>query len=128
MKRVLALIVFCCILLAGVSGVLGADQAVIGAYELHKAASEDRKGAESMYLGQIIQIRGIVVDKGMSRYLTPTVTLSGTAGGEGHIICVLPRLDVGKLSSFKEGQTVTMSGRVQALGQRIIVKESKVVE
>ena len=128
MKITLTVVIFGCLLLAAVSATLGAEQVVIGAYDLHKAASEDRKSAEALYLGQTIQVKGIVVAKGMSIYFTPTVTLSNSEGGEEYIICVLPRLDVGKLSDFRIGQSVIMSGRVNTLGQRVIVKESKVVQ
>ena len=128
MQRILALFIVGCILLIGPSTVFGAEPVVIAAYDIHKAASDDSKAADAQYLGKTILVKGIVVSKGISRYLTPTVTLSSREGGPELIICVLPRLDVGKLSNFEPGQSVTFSGRVQRLGERIILKECTAVE
>jgi len=88
--------------------------------------ADNPKAAEEQYLNKTIQVTGIVVSKGISRYLTPTVTLSGSAGGPDMVICVLPRLDAGKLSDFQPGQRVTFSGRVQAMSRLVIMKECRV--
>ena len=126
--RNLSIVILFCILLAGPSAVFGAEQEVISAQDLHKAAADNAKAAEAKYLNKTVQVKGIVVSKGMSKYLTPNVVLSSREGGQELIICVLPRLDAGKLSDFTPGQTVTMSGRVHRLGERVVMKECKFVE
>jgi len=128
MRRVFAVLMLGCILLMGPSTLFGAEPEVFTAYDIHKAASEDSKAANAQYLGKTVTVKGIVVAKGISRYLTPTVTLSSREGGPDLIVCVLPRLDVGKLSNFEPGQEVTFTGRVQHMGERIILKECTVTE
>jgi len=126
MLRVFAVLILGCILLMGPSAIFGAEPAVINAQDLHKAASDNSRAAEAQYLGKTVLVKGIVVSKGISRYLTPTVTLSAYEKGPELIICVLPRLDVGKLASFEPGQNVTFSGRVYRMGERVIIKECTV--
>jgi len=106
--------------------VFSAEPQVITVQELQKALTDNRKETETQYLQKNIIVRGIVVSKGISRYLTPNVVLSVTAGGPELVICVLPRADTGKLSDFQIGQTVAFSGRVQAMSQRVVMKECKV--
>ena len=124
MRRILAGLIFGCILLMGPSAIFGAE--VISAYDLHRAATDNSRAADTQYLNKTVLVKGIVVSKGISRYLTPTVTLSSHEKGPELIICVLPRLDVGKLASFEPGQSVTFSGRVQRMGERVIIKECTV--
>ena len=128
MRRILTALILGCILMTGPSAVFGAEPAVISAQDLHKAASENSKAAEAQYLGKTVLVKGIVVSKGISRYLTPNVALSGREGGPELIICVLPRLDVGKLTDFEPGQIVTFSGRVHRMSERVILKECTVTE
>ena len=125
---VFAAFVFCIMLLAGPAAIYATEPITISSQEIHKAASDNLKNAEALYLGKIITVKGIVVAKGMSRYLTPTVTLSNVEGGAEQVICVLPRLDAGKLSGFQIGQSLAMTGKVYRLGERVIVKESRVAE
>ena len=115
-----------CALLMGPAAIFGTEPVVFTAQEFHKAGADDSRAAEAQYLGKTVMVRGIVVSKGISRYLTPNVVLSGSKDGPELIICVLPRLDVGKLSDFEPGQSVTFSGRVHRLSQRVILKECKV--
>ena len=128
MRKVLAILVFGCTLLIGPSTVFGTELISISAHDFHKAASDNPEAARELYLGKTVQVSGIVVSKGISRYLTPNVVLSSHAGGPEMIICVLPRLDAGKLSDFEPGQIVSFSGRVQAMSQRIVMKECKVIQ
>ena len=126
MRRFLAMFVFCCTMFMWPLMELSAEQPVITAQNLQRAIADDPKAAETLYLNKTILINGIVVSKGISRYLTPTVTLSGSAEGPEMVICVLPRFDAGKLSDFQLGQSVTFSGRVQAMSRLVIMKECKV--
>ena len=106
-----------------------ASQEVISAYDLRQAYNANSEVTRQQYLNKTIQIKGVVVSKGMSRYLTPNVELSDRKDGPVLAICVLPRLDMNKLSNYAPGQNVTFSGRVHALNEnRIIIKESKTME
>ena len=132
MKRVLSAFTFSCVLLAGQIIVFGAEQDVLTPYYLRKAVSDDLNAARDQYLNKTVQIKGTVVSTGMSRYMTPNVVLSDQ-GAE--VICVLPYVGVAywnrsdQLSDFKQGQIVTMSGRVHAMSERAVVfKECKAVE
>ena len=103
-----------------------AQQDVFTAYDLCKVVSDDLDTARAQYLNETVQVKGTVASTYMSRYLTPNVTLSDR-GAE--ITCVLPYLDVAKLSSFKQGQLVTISGRVHVMSEnRVLLKECKTVE
>jgi uncharacterized protein YneF (UPF0154 family) len=129
MKRVLAVFVLGCALLAGSSAAFGADLIVISSHDLQKAFADNPRTAEEQYVGKIVQVNGIVVSKGMSRYMTPNVVLSDREGGAVRVICVLPRLDVGKLSDFTPGQNATMSGKVYRMSERgVVIKECKAVQ
>ena len=123
MRRILAMLVLGCALLMGPSGIFSAEPEVISAQDLHRAGS---KAAEAQYLNKTVQVKGVVVSKGMSKYLTPNVALSGSEKGPELVICVLPRRDAGKLSDFEPGQNVTFSGMVHRLGELIIMKECSV--
>ena len=132
MRKILAAVVVCGILLLGLStmsATSGTERSVISAHELRKAFDDDKNAAEARYLGNTISVEGVVLSTGMSRYLTPNVVLSDREGGEVKAICVLPRLDANKLSDFKIGQTVTMSGRVYRLSDRgVVLKECQAVQ
>ena len=124
MRRLLAALAMGCFLLAGAPAASGAEQAVIESQNLRKAITDD-----SGLIGQIVQVKGIVLSTGISRFMTPNVMLSDSDGGPVQVICVLPRLDAGKLSDFKPGQSVTMAGRVLKVTERgVLLKESKAVE
>ena len=129
-KKIIAVLAIGCTLLAGLPAVSDADeQIVIAAHDLRKAFADNQNAAEAQYTGKTVLVKGIVVSTGMSKYMTPNVTLSDHEGGTVHAICVLPRLDVGKLSDFKPAQSVTMSGRVYRLSERgVVLKECKAVE
>ena len=80
-------------------------------------------------MGQTVQIKGIVLSAGISRFLTPYVELSERQGGPALARFVLPCRDVIKLSSSSPGQSVTMSGRVHRLNEnRVPLKESGTIE
>jgi len=95
------------------------------AQHLWKTYPEDQN-----LVGKTVQVSGVVVETGMSIYMTPTVRLSDKAGGDSYVICVLPRKDTGLLSSFTVGEQVTMRGRVYSRSSSgiIVVKESQRVE
>ena len=98
------------------------------ARQLWQSFQDGQAKAEQELIGKTIQITGIVVETGMSIYLTPNVRLSNTADGTIFVSCVLPRGDTGLLSSFNKGDRVTMVGRVHRLSPRtdaVVIKESK---
>ena len=129
MKKVLVVFLLACILLTGSSVVFGSEREVIPSHELVKAFADNRSAAEAQYLGKVVLVNGVVLSTGMSRYMTPNVVLSDRAKGDVQVICVLPRLDVGKLANFTPGQSVTMSGKVYRVSERgVITKECKVAE
>jgi len=132
MKRVLTVFVFVCTLLVWLSAISGAEVAVITPYDLLKASSDNLDEAKEQYLNKTVLIKGVVVSTGMSKYLTPNVVLSDQ-GAEA--ICVLPYSGVAywnrsaQLSDFRQGQTVTMSGRVHNITrERVVLKECKAVD
>jgi len=129
MKRILTIFIFGCALLAVPFTVFAAQGEVITASDLRQTFDANPTVTREQFLGKTIQIKGVVVSTGISRYMTPYVELSERQGSPVLALCVLPRLDAGKLSSFTPGQTVTMSGRVQALSEkRILLKESTSVK
>ena len=130
MRKILATFVVGCALLAVFPAASGSEhREIIAAHDLRRAFADDQNAAETQYLGKTILVQGVVLTTGMSIYLTPTVTLSDREGGSAQVICVLPRLDAGKLSDFKPGQRAVMSGRVHRLTERgVILKECKAVE
>jgi len=102
----------------------------ITARDFWQEFEDDRPNAEAKYIGQTLSYTGIVVDTGISIYLTPNVMLSDSPDGRAYLICVLPRADVNKLSQFKKGEQVTMTGRVyrSKAGGGVVIKECKRVE
>ena len=100
------------------------------ARQLWQAFNDDAQKTGQELLGKTVQISGIVVETGMSIYLTPNVRLSDAAGGKIYVTCVLPRKDTELLSNFKKGEKVTMSGRVYRFSSgnaTVIDKESQKV-
>jgi hypothetical protein len=75
-------------------------------------------------IGNKVTISAIVADTHISVYLTPVVSLVDKSGDEVKVICVLPRLDAGKLSSFKSGEKVKMVGNLYAAREeKIVIKQ-----
>ena len=126
MKRILAVFILGCALLVGSLTASGTEQDVLTPYDLRKAVSDDLAAARAQYLNKTVQVKGAVASTYVSRFLTPNVVISGQ-GAE--VTFVLPYLDMPKLSSFKQGQIVTMSGRVHVMSENtVLFKESKIVE
>lgn len=97
---------------------------ILTALELWQLFQENQAEAENAHFGKTIIVRGIVKSTGMSKYLTPTVTLSDKEDGQSYVICVLPRVEFGKLSSFKKGQRAKMLGRIYRFSEEaVILKE-----
>jgi len=129
MRRILMAFVLGCVMSAASVAASGAEPKVIAARDLRQAFADNYSAAEAQYIGKTVLVKGTVLSTGMSIYMTPTVMLSDRANGELHVICVLPRIDVNKLSDFKPGQSVTMSGRAYRLSERgVVVKECKAAE
>ncbi len=86
--------------------------------------------AEEEFIGKNVKITGVVVDAGMSVYLTPAVRLSDKIDGQTYVVCVLPRIDASKLAEFRKGDTVTLIGRVYSgrKSNAVVVKECRRVE
>ena len=88
---------------------------------------DDREKVKEEYIGKTVNVTGVVVETGMSIYLTPNVKLSDTPGGPAYLICVLPRADTGKLAEYNNGDHVTMTGRVYSSnpGKAVVIKECR---
>ena len=88
---------------------------------------DNRQKAQEEYIGKTMNFTGVVIETGMSVYLTPTVKLSDAPDGSTYLICVLPRADAGKLSEYTRGDQVTMTGRVYSsnAGKAVVIKECK---
>lgn len=94
--------------------------------ELRRVFEADPAGAEKTYLGRSITVKGLVVSTGLSVYLTPNVMISDSVKGRPHVICVLPRADAEKLSDYKDGQPVTMTGRAYRWREKgLVLKECR---
>ena len=132
MKKILCAmaIIFC---LAGYTR--AAEEKVYAPQDLPKAYAENPSEVRAQYLNKTVQIKGIVVDKGMSRYMTPYLALSENGEQPTPARCVLPYSYLtfwalsAQLDDFEIGQTVTISGRVHSLNENLVLlKESKAVE
>ena len=97
------------------------------ARDLWLAFKNDQSKAEQDIIGKTIKIQGVVVETGMSVYLTPNVRLSDNPNGVIYVTCVLPRSDTGLLSSFTRGESVTMQGRAYRFSSSgyVVIKESR---
>jgi len=79
------------------------------------------------HIGDRVTISAVVADTHVSIYMTPVVSLVDEIGDEVRVICVLPRSDMGKLSSFKKGEKVRMSGNLYAAREdKIVIKQCQV--
>ena len=104
---------------------------VQGVRQLWQVFQDDQARSEQIFLGKNVIIEGVVIDTGISIYLTPNVRLSDKPGGENYIVCVLPRGDADTLTSYKKDDSVIMTGRVyssKAGGGRIVIKECQRVQ
>ena len=137
MKKILCAvaIVVCLAGYAWSAATFGVQEKVFTPHDLPRAFTESPSDTRAQYMGKNVQIKGIVVDKGMSRYMTPYVELSENGKGPAPARCVLPYSGMAywnrsaQLVDFEQGQTVTMSGRVNNLNEnRVLLKESKSVE
>jgi len=75
--------------------------------------------------GTKINVSGVVADTHISIYLTPVVSLVDKVGEESKVICVLPnRSDASKLSNYKKGERVKMTGNFYAAREeKIVIKQ-----
>ena len=137
MKKILCAVamVVCLAGYAWPAATSGAEEKIFTPQDLPKAFAENPGGVKAQYMDKTVQIKGIVVDKGMSRYMTPYVELSESGKEPAPARCVLPYIGIAywnrsaQLSEFEQGQTVTISGRVINLNEnRVLLKESKAVE
>ena len=114
--------------LSFVGTALGQDASkTVSAKEFWQEFETDREKADAEYIGKTMNFTGVVVETGMSIYLTPNVKLSDSPDGPSYLICVLPRADAGKLSEYTKGDKVTMTGRVYSSksGGSVVVKECR---
>jgi hypothetical protein len=129
MRKIFTALVLFGVMFAEAGVVYGTETTPTAVRDLRQAFAGNRAEADARYLGETVPVTGVVLSTGISRYMTPTVMLSDHAGGELYVICVLPRLDVGKLSDFEPGQSVAMIGRVYRLSERgVVLKECKAAE
>ena len=108
-----------------------AELGIVSPHHLRESFGENHDRAEARYGGKIVLVEGIVLSAGMSRYMTPNVVLSDRVGGEVQVICVFPRLYVGKLSGFSPGQNAQISGKVYSYSEQrgvVVMKECRIAE
>ena len=100
------------------------------AREFWQKFENNRHKAEDEFIGKTMTFTGVVVETGMSIYLTPNVRLSDSPDGPIYVICVLPRAEAGTLSKYKKGDRVAMKGRVYSSksGRGVVIKECRPVE
>lgn len=94
-------------------------------WDLWQEFQKDEDAAVKRYTGQQLTVNGIVTDTGISIYATPYVSLSNEKDGTVYAVCVLPRADFKKLSDYKKGETVAMTGNFYAVRERIVIKQCK---
>ena len=130
-----AVIVFCLAGYAWSAATSGVDEEIFTPQFLPDAFAKNPDGTKEQYMNKIVQIKGIVIGKGMSIYMTPNLELTENGDGPATAICVLPYVGIAywnrsaQLDDFEIGQTVTMSGRVHSLNEnRVLLKESKAVK
>jgi len=75
------------------------------------------------HTGTKINIEATVEDTHISIYLTPVVSLVDKNGEVPKVICVLPRTDTPKLSNYKKGEKVKMTGNFYAAHEKIVIKQ-----
>jgi hypothetical protein len=129
MKKVLTVFALACVTMTWAAPVSGSEAEVISIAGIRRDSKADIDSARERYLNKRVVIKGVVVSTGMSMYMTPTVLLADQ--GE-EALCVLPYVGIGllerkaQLSDYKEGQAVTMSGRIHAMSiERLVLKECK---
>lgn len=116
---------FAFFLALGVRALPAAD-APVEAAVLWREFKDDQDKAEARYAKGRVRVTGVVAETGMSRYATPNVRLSDKEGGTVYVICVLPRADVFKLSSFTVGGRATLSGEYRHhYNGPIVIKECR---
>ena len=99
--------------------------------DIWRAFQDDLEAARERYVDEMMTLVGVVVDTGMSRFMTPTVSLSEQAGGEVRAICVLPRADFARMYDYKPGQEAAFVGRIYSASgndRPVIVKECRAAE
>ena len=76
-------------------------------------------------IGTKVTVSATVADTHISIYLTPVVSLVDKIGEESKVICVLPsRTDAPKLSNYKKGEKVKMTGNLYAArDEKIVIKQ-----
>ena len=131
MKKIL----YAMILVVCFTGYAGAEQEIFKPQDLPNAFAANPDTAKDQYMDKTVQIKGIVVDKGMSRYMTPNIEISESGKDPAAAICVFPYSGIAywnrqaQIEPFEPGQTVVISGRVHSLsGNRVLLKESRLVE
>ena len=111
-----------------------AEEKIFKPQELPQAFAENPSEAKTRYMNKTVRIEGIVIDKGMSMYMTPYIELSESGKEPGLALCVFPYVGIAywnrseQISGFEQGQSVIIEGRVHNLSEnRVLLKESKTV-
>jgi hypothetical protein len=137
MKKIFCavLIVICLTGYAWTEATSETEGVVFAPQDLPKIFSDNPNEAKTQYMNKTVQIKGIVVDKGMSIYMTPYLAISENGKEPALARCVFPYIGIAywnrsaQLDEFKIGQTVTISGRVHNLNEnRVLLKDSKAVK
>jgi len=91
---------------------------------LWSAFQADPDAFRQAHAERSITISAVVADTHISRYLTPVVSLVDKIQDEVRVICVLPRADTHKLSDFKKGDRIMITGNFRAAREeRIVIKQ-----
>ena len=137
MKKMLfaILMVICLTGYAWGAATSGTEEKVFAPQDLPMAFAENPSEAKAQYMNATVQIKGIVIDKGMSRYMTAYLVLSENGKEPGPARCVFPYIGIAywnrsaPLDDFEIGQTVTISGRVNSLKENsVLLKDSIAVK
>ena len=128
-------ILYAMILVLCLAGYAAAEQEIFKPQDLPNAFAANAEAAKEQYLNKTVQLKGIVVGKGMSRYMTPNIEISENGKAPVTAICVFPYSGIAywnrmaQIEPFQPGQRVVISGRVNSLsGERVLLKESQLVE
>ncbi|MCL1973050.1 MAG: hypothetical protein FWG57_08730 [Endomicrobia bacterium] len=88
--------------------------------------SDLNEGIISLEFDDPVIVTGYVIDTGISKYLTPYVSLSDKKGGRQYAVCVLPRTDSLKLKDFVKDEKVVIEGSFYALREdRAVIKKCR---
>ncbi|MCL2799518.1 MAG: hypothetical protein FWD54_04525 [Endomicrobia bacterium] len=85
-----------------------------------------KAGTISFEFDDPVTVTGYVLETGISKYLTPYVSLSNEKGGRQYAVCVLPRADSLKLKDFAKDEKVVIEGSFYAFREdKVVIKKCR---